>query len=100
MAIESTVIEIARTLDMQFLNIQGALRNGCEFIPFEFNGRFSGTVAVSAKVFNAPGLWIRENFLGESVGQSTNREDFIAFREQQVRLVSRAEFEKRSPVIE
>lgn len=97
--IENTVIEIARALNMQFLNVQGALSKDREFVPFEFNGRFSGTVAVSARVFNAPELWIRENILGESVGQSTNQEDFIAFREQQVILISRTEFEKRSPVI-
>lgn len=64
---------------MRYVNIQ-AMRRGNLLVPFEFNGRFSGTTGIIARVFNAPEMYLRESVLGESVPPVFNDEAFVAMR--------------------
>lgn len=70
---------IARTLGMKYLNIQ-SMRRGAELVPFEFNGRLSGTIAMVSRVFNAPEMFIRERILGERIARVDNPDCFVAMR--------------------
>lgn len=78
-ALEKPLENIARTLGMKYLNIQ-SMRRGSELVPFEFNGRLSGTTAMVSKVFNAPEMFIRERFLGEDLARVDNAFSFVAMR--------------------
>jgi len=77
--LEEPLEEIARQLGMKYLNIQSMLREGV-LIPFEFNGRFSGTTAMVGRVFNAPEMFIRERFLGETLDSVDDTTLFTAMR--------------------
>jgi carbamoyl-phosphate synthase large subunit len=77
--LEQPLEHIARTLGMKYLNIQ-SMRRGNELVPFEFNGRLSGTTAMVSKVFNAPEMFIRERILGEKLQRVDNRLRFVAMR--------------------
>ena len=70
---------IARALGMKYLNIQ-SMRRGDELVPFEFNGRLSGTTAMVSRVFNAPEMFIRERILGERIARVDNPVRFVAMR--------------------
>jgi carbamoyl-phosphate synthase large subunit len=78
-ALEQPLEHIARTLGMKYLNIQ-SMRRGGELVPFEFNGRLSGTTAMVARVFNAPEMFIRERILGERIARVDNPVLFVAMR--------------------
>lgn len=76
----SQVEEIALKLNMKYVNIQSMLV-GDKLVPFEFNGRLSGTTAMVERVFNAPELFIRERVLKQSIKYTNNLPDeFIAIR--------------------
>jgi carbamoyl-phosphate synthase large subunit len=77
--LEQPLERIARTLGMKYLNIQ-SMRRGDELVPFEFNGRLSGTTAMVSKVFNAPEMFIRERLLGERIERVNNPIRFVAMR--------------------
>ena len=77
--LEQPLERIARTLGMKYLNIQ-SMRRGNELVPFEFNGRLSGTTAMVSKVFNAPEMFIRERILGETLQRMDNPIRFVAMR--------------------
>lgn len=77
--LEQPLERIARTLGMKYLNIQ-SMRRGNELVPFEFNGRLSGTTAMVSKVFNAPEMFIRERILGEKLQRVDNPIRFVAMR--------------------
>ena len=76
---ESYICEIAKKLDLTYVNIQFKLKNKLP-CPFEFNGRFSGTTGIMSRVFNAPDMWIRENLLNEQVTMYTNINKFYVMR--------------------
>lgn len=78
-ALEEPLEAIARRLGMKYLNIQSMLRQGV-LVPFEFNGRFSGTTAMVGRVFNAPEMYIRERLLGETLDRVANTKLFTAMR--------------------
>jgi carbamoyl-phosphate synthase large subunit len=77
--LEQPLVSIAQTLGMKYLNIQSMLR-GNELVPFEFNGRLSGTTAMVSKVFNAPEMFIRERIMGEKLQKVINQSLFVAMR--------------------
>jgi len=77
--LEQSLERIARAMGMKYLNIQ-SMRRGNELVPFEFNGRLSGTTAMVAKVFNAPEMFIRERLLGERIARVDNPVRFVAMR--------------------
>ena len=78
-ALEKPLENMALKLGMKYLNIQ-SIRRGDELVPFEFNGRLSGSTAMVAKVFNAPEMFIRERLLGESLDRVDDKSIFVAMR--------------------
>jgi carbamoyl-phosphate synthase large subunit len=78
-ALEKPLEDMARALGMKYLNIQ-SMRRGSELVPFEFNGRLSGTTAMVSKVFNAPEMFIQERLLGEHINRVDNPTCFVAMR--------------------
>tara|TARA_R110000824_G_scaffold97953_5_gene233797 strand:- start:1080 stop:2045 length:966 start_codon:yes stop_codon:yes gene_type:complete len=77
--IELYICKIAKKLDLTYVNIQFKLKNNLP-CPFEFNGRFSGTTGFISKVFNAPDLWLRENFLNQKIEKQSNLDKFYVMR--------------------
>lgn len=77
--LEEPLEDIARTLGMKYLNVQ-SMRRGNTLVPFEFNGRLSGTTAMVSRIFNAPEMFIRERVLQENLRRGKNSETFIAMR--------------------
>lgn len=77
--LEKPLEDMAQAMGMKYLNIQ-SMRRGNELVPFEFNGRLSGTTAMVAKVFNAPEMFIRERLLGERLTRVDNPSLFVAMR--------------------
>lgn len=77
--LESGLELIAKKLGIKYLNIQSKLVNG-KFVPFEFNGRFSGTTGIISRVFNAPEMYIREVYLNEKINRTYNDETFHVMR--------------------
>lgn len=75
----AAVERVALSLGMRYVNIQ-AMRRGDTLVPFEFNGRFSGTTGIISRVFNAPEWYLRELVLGEQITRIQNSEPFIAMR--------------------
>ena len=55
--LEAPLEDMARLLGMKYLNVQ-SMRRGDELVPFEFNGRLSGSTAIVSRVFNAPEMFI------------------------------------------
>jgi len=78
-ALEAPLEDMARELGMKYLNIQSMQRSN-KLVPFEFNGRLSGSVAMIARLFNAPEMFIRERLLGEKLTRIDNPSRFIAMR--------------------
>lgn len=78
-AIEVQVRNLVEVLQAKYLNIQAMQRDGV-LIPFELNGRLSGSTAMVSKVFNAPEMFIRERVLGEKLRVTTSNDEFIAMR--------------------
>ncbi len=78
-ALESVPNAIVLGLGMKYLNVQSRKRNGT-LMPFELNGRFSGTTGMVSKVFNAPEMFIRERVLKEALVPVTNRDVFHVMR--------------------
>ena len=77
--LEKPLERIAYALGMKYLNIQ-SMRRRDELVPFEFNGRLSGTTAMVSRVFNAPEMFIRERVLGERLARADNPIRFAAMR--------------------
>lgn len=77
--LEQPLERIAQALGMKYLNIQ-SMRRGDELVPFEFNGRLSGTTAMVSRVFNAPEMFIRECILGKCITRVDNPDCFVAMR--------------------
>lgn len=77
--LEKPLEEIALSLGMKYLNIQ-SMRRGGVLVPFEFNGRLSGTTSIVARIFNAPEMFIREELLGEFLLRVENSQRFVAMR--------------------
>ena len=63
------LIEIGKAMNMKYINIQAVYKNNT-LIPFEFNGRMSGTTGAMRSVFNAPDFFIREKMLSEVIQPS------------------------------
>jgi carbamoyl-phosphate synthase large subunit len=72
--LNTKLIEIAKSMNMKYINIQAVYKNNV-LIPFEFNGRLSGTTGAMRSVFNAPEFFIREKILAEKIQPSTNFQD-------------------------
>jgi hypothetical protein len=70
---------MAQKLDLKYVNIQSRRVND-SLVPFEFNGRFSGTTGIISRVFNAPELVIKEWLLGQTVPPASSEEQFVAMR--------------------
>lgn len=77
--LEAPLEEMARALGMKYLNVQ-SMRRGRQLVPFEFNGRLSGSTAMVARLFNAPEMFLRERLLGEQLVRVDNPERFVAMR--------------------
>lgn len=77
--LEKPLEDMARALGMKYLNIQ-SMRRGSALVPFEFNGRLSGSTAMVSKVFNAPEMFIRERLLRETIARVDNPSSFVAMR--------------------
>lgn len=77
--LERPLIAMTHRLGAKYLNVQ-AMRRGNELVPFELNGRLSGTTAMVSRVFNAPEMFIRERVLGERLYRVTSKQEFVALR--------------------
>ena len=77
--LESKLEDIAKTLGIKYVNIQTRLVNNM-LIPFEFNGRFSGTTGIISRIFNAPEMCIREKLLGQNLHREENNTLFQVMR--------------------
>lgn len=77
--LEAPLEAMARALGMKYLNVQ-SMRRGYELVPFEFNGRLSGSTAMVARLFNAPEMFLRERLLGEHLKRVDNPARFVAMR--------------------
>lgn len=77
--LESLIIQIAKKINMRYLNIQAVYENGI-LLPFEFNGRLSGTTGAIRRIFNVPEAYIRETILNEQIAVSENKEKFFFTR--------------------
>ena len=96
--LEKPLEEMARALGMKYLNIQ-SMRRGDKLVPFEFNGRLSGSTAMVARVFNAPELFLRERILGQHLDRVENKDLFVAMRyyeEVYARVEDIADLKQRS----
>ena len=62
---------MAQAAGLKYINIQ-SMRRGDKLIPFEFNGRLSGSTAMVSKIFNAPEMFVRERLLGETLTRIEN----------------------------
>ena len=58
---------------MKYLNIQAIYENN-KVLPFEFNGRLSGTTGAMRQIFNVPEMFIKECILKEYITPSDNKE--------------------------
>ncbi|MFA6143772.1 MAG: ATP-grasp domain-containing protein [Sulfuricurvum sp.] len=77
--LEAKIIEIAKVMDMKYLNIQAVYENS-NLLPFEFNGRLSGTTGAIRQIFNVPEIYIREIILNEYIEPSRNNEKIFFTR--------------------
>lgn len=77
--LEEPLRAMASTLGLPYLNVQ-SMKVGQKLIPFEFNGRFSGTTGMISKVFNGPELYIREHVLNQQIEPVVSTLSFIASR--------------------
>lgn len=77
--LEAPLEDMARALGMKYLNVQ-SMRRDHELVPFEFNGRLSGSTAMVARLFNAPEMFLRERLLGERLERVDNPARFVAMR--------------------
>ncbi len=69
--LETKLITIAKKMNMKYLNIQAVYAEG-RLLPFEFNGRLSGTTGAMREVFNVPEAYIKEVVLQEPLKPSEN----------------------------
>ena len=76
---EKYLIDIAKKIDMKYLNIQFRVQDDNIF-PFELNGRFSGTTGIISRIFNAPEYFINERLLGKKIKYRKNNEIFYVMR--------------------
>jgi carbamoyl-phosphate synthase large subunit len=99
--LEVKIIEIAKVMKMKYLNIQAVYENG-RLLPFEFNGRLSGTTGAIRQLFNAPEFYIREVILNEHITPPINNEKifFTRYNEEVIYTENdMAELFRRSEVI-
>ena len=99
--LETKLIAIAKKMNMKYLNIQATYDKGI-LLPFEFNGRLSGTTGAVRTIFNAPEMYIREKVLGEALVSSQNNQKifFTRYNEEVVYTESDMhDLQKRSALI-
>jgi len=77
--LEKEIISIAKKLNMKYVNIQAVYEDGV-LLPFEFNGRLSGTSGAMRSVFNIPEFYIKETIHHEYITPCTNKEKFFFTR--------------------
>jgi len=77
--LELKIAEIALKMGMKYINIQAVYQDNI-LLPFEFNGRLSGTTGVMRSVFNAPEMFIRERILNEILAPSDNKKKIFFSR--------------------
>jgi len=77
--LEEPLLRMAISLGLPYLNIQSMKIDG-KLVPFEFNGRFSGTTGMISKVFNGPDFYIREHVLNEKLKPINNLLRFYVSR--------------------
>lgn len=77
--LEDQLVDIAKKMNMQYLNIQAVYENN-KLLPFEFNGRLSGTTGAMRQIFNVPEIFIKENILNEYIKPSNNNEKIFFTR--------------------
>lgn len=77
--LETKLIAIAKKMNIKYLNIQATYDKGV-LLPFEFNGRLSGTTGAVRTIFNAPEMYVREKILGESLSASNNNQKIFCTR--------------------
>lgn len=99
--LEKQLEDIAKVIGMKYINIQ-SMRKGNELVPFEFNGRLSGSTSMISRVFNAPEMFINEKILNKNLTRIQNSEKFIAMRYYEEIYTSQEniyDIEKRSKLI-
>lgn len=77
--LEKQLISIAKKMHMQYLNIQAVYENN-KVLPFEFNGRLSGTTGAMRQIFNVPEMFIKEYILKEHIAPNKNKEKIFFTR--------------------
>lgn len=77
--LERPLEEMAKKLGLKYVNIQSR-KVGDRLVPFEFNGRFSGTTGIVSRVFNGPEMLVREWLMNEAVPRVESTEEFVAMR--------------------
>lgn len=77
--LEEPLLRMAKSLGLSYLNIQ-SMKVGGILVPFEFNGRFSGTTGMISGVFNGPELYIREHVLNQRLKPVINSHKFFVSR--------------------
>ncbi len=77
--LEKQLIDIAKKMNMKYLNIQAVYENN-KVLPFEFNGRLSGTTGAIRQIFNVPEMFIKECILKEYIAPSDNKEKIFFTR--------------------
>ena len=77
--LEKQLIDIAKKMNMKYLNIQAVYENN-KVLPFEFNGRLSGTTGAMRQIFNIPEMFIKECILKEYISPSDNKEKIFFTR--------------------
>ena len=100
--LKNLLIDIAKRMNMKYINIQ-AVYDGDKLLPFEFNGRLSGTTGAIRQIFNVPELFIRESILHETIEASTNDEKIYFTRYYEEVLYTQKDIDqllKRSPSYE
>ena len=77
--LEKQLIDISKKMDMKYINIQAVYENN-KVLPFEFNGRLSGTTGAMRQIFNVPEMFIKECILKEYISPSNNKEKIFFTR--------------------
>jgi carbamoyl-phosphate synthase large subunit len=100
--LEKHLIDIAKKMDMQYLNIQAVYDNK-KLLPFEFNGRLSGTTGAMRQIFNVPEMFIKEYILKEYITPNKNKEKIFFTRYNEEIIYTQSDIDNlkvRSKILE
>lgn len=78
--ISNQLIELARSLDIPHLNVQFFIDRNNKIVPFELNGRFSGTSGTYHSIINFAHLYIMNRIYGHASSRIKNDKIFKMIR--------------------